>query len=134
MDTDARQLASAIAWPLAQRIEGVGAGDTVGFQPRIGLEAGERLRDGLMDQWTVEAMQIYHRRHMVVSWQLDRETARVLMTDAREPELPRNVALGEAVPPLAHVVRLDVVVLDAVDGERLYGAVTLTDIARYLHE
>jgi hypothetical protein len=24
--------------------------------------------------------------------------------------------------------------LDAVDGERLYGAVTLTDIARYLHE
>ncbi len=45
---------------------------------------GERMRDGLMDQWTVEAMQIYHRRHMIVSWQLDRETARVLMTDARE--------------------------------------------------
>jgi hypothetical protein len=40
--------------------------------------------DGLLDSKTVVGMQAYHRRHMVVSWQLDNETRDTLMTDSRE--------------------------------------------------
>jgi len=45
------------------------------------LEAG---REGLMDTSTIDAMQLYHRLHMVVSWQLDKQTAAVLMSNSRE--------------------------------------------------
>lgn len=39
---------------------------------------------GMLDGATIDALQAYHRRHMVVSWQLDDETRRVLSTNSRE--------------------------------------------------
>ncbi len=47
-----------------------------------GLYEGEH--DGLMDGAVIEAMQAFHRRHMIVSWQLDEETKQALMADTRE--------------------------------------------------
>jgi hypothetical protein len=47
----------------------------------LGPAAG---RPGLIDSDTISAMFLYHRRHMVVSWQLDAATRDVMLTDSRE--------------------------------------------------
>jgi hypothetical protein len=39
---------------------------------------------GMLDATTISAMQTYHKRHMLVSWQLDDETRRTLLADSRE--------------------------------------------------
>jgi hypothetical protein len=44
----------------------------------------DKPRKGLLDRPTIDAMQSYHRRHMMVSWQLDEETRTTLLTDSRE--------------------------------------------------
>jgi hypothetical protein len=47
-----------------------------------GLYEGEP--NGLVDSQTINGMEAYHRRHMIVSWQLDDETRQTLMSDSRE--------------------------------------------------
>lgn len=47
-----------------------------------GLYEGDS--DGIMDTAAINAMQAFHRRHMIISWQLDEETKRILMANTRE--------------------------------------------------
>lgn len=49
-----------------------------------GLLGGDGGEEGLLDGDTIEAMFAYHRRHMLVTWQLDEATADVLVSDSRE--------------------------------------------------
>ncbi len=44
----------------------------------------EGSTDGFMGHEVIDAMQRFHRRHMIISWQLDEETRRALMADTRE--------------------------------------------------
>jgi hypothetical protein len=44
----------------------------------------KRFHDGLLDHATINALMAYHRRHMIISWQLDAETRRALLSDSRE--------------------------------------------------
>lgn len=44
----------------------------------------EGKMDGILNGEGIDAMQRFHRRHMVISWQLDEETKQVLMADTRE--------------------------------------------------
>lgn len=45
---------------------------------------GETADPGILDDATIEGMFGYFRKHMIVSWQLDDEVRRVMLTDSRE--------------------------------------------------
>lgn len=49
-----------------------------------GLLDDDPHRDGLLDTPTIEALQTYLRRHMVITWQLDEETKAIVLTNSRE--------------------------------------------------
>ncbi|HZO12447.1 MAG TPA: L,D-transpeptidase [Polyangiaceae bacterium] len=46
--------------------------------------SSNRAMKGILDRPTITAMQTYHRRHMLVTWQLDEETRTTLLTNSRE--------------------------------------------------
>ena len=60
-----------------------------GMQERLRCEhlLGETAEAGILDPPTIEAMNAWFRRHMVIAWQLDPEVRDLLLTDSRELDL-----------------------------------------------
>ena len=49
-----------------------------------GLLESPVKREGFLDTATIEALQAYLRRHMIITWQLDAESKQILLSDSRE--------------------------------------------------
>lgn len=60
-----------------------------GMQERLRCEhlLGGGAEAGILDTPTIEAMNAWFRRHMVIAWQLDPEVRDLLLTDSRELDL-----------------------------------------------